>query len=203
MGGEGLQEQLDALARRIDLLERRIRLQRGAAAVSLMIIAAGGLAWAGGGPPGRDDAAVREVRARRIALVGAEGRTLAALEPAPAGGARLALFGAGDVPRIAIEVGGNDARVSVLGPGKAAVTLASDGIAPRLAVSDRAGNDRVWLAVRLGSPVLQFLDPRGMARAGITTFDDDTGLAVISGTDRTRPGLVLMGRDRTVVWSVP
>jgi hypothetical protein len=42
-----------------------------------------------------------------------------------------------------------------------------------------------------------------MARTGITTFDDDTGLAVISGTDGTRPGLVLLGRDRTVAWSAP
>ena len=221
-----MQEQLDALARRIDSLERRIRLQRGVAALSLMVVAGGGLAWAHGGSAGRNEKAAQELRARRIALVGAEGRTLAALEPVSGGGARLTLLGAGDVPRISIEVGAegtpsvvlndasggkrvalavgtDDARVSVLGTGKASVSLVSDGIAPRLAVSDGAGSDRVWLAVRLGSPVLQFLDPRGMARTGITTFNDDMGLAVISGTDKSQPGLVLLGRDRNVVWSAP
>ena len=77
------------------------------------------------------------------------------------------------------------------------------GLVPRLALSDGAGGDRLWLAVRLGSPVLQFLDPGGVARTGLTTFNDDTGVAVISATDRSKPGLVLLGNDRSVVWSVP
>jgi hypothetical protein len=222
MEGSGLQEQLDALARRIDVLERRIRIQRLAAAVAF-VAAAGGIALAQGDNAG---AAAAEVRASRIALVGREGRTLAALEPAAGGGARLAFFGAGDATpmtlqvgadgapslrladgagfeRIGLRVAGDEARVSVRGRGKTEVTLANDGIAPRVAISDAQGADRVWLAVRLGSPVMQFLDPRGIARTGLTTFNDDSGLAVISDTDRSRPGLVLLGKDRSVVWSAP
>jgi hypothetical protein len=217
-----LQHQLDVLVRRIDALERRIRIQRAAAAAAFLVAAAGGLAWAQGVTSA---AGAPEVRASRIVLV-REGRTLAALEPAAGGGARLAFFGAGDGPRMVLQVGadgapslrldgsagderiglrvtGDEARLSVRGRGKTEVTLANDGIAPRLAISDAQGADRVWLAVRLGSPVMQVLDPRGVARTGLTTFNDDSGLAVISGTDRSRPGLVLLGKDRSVVWSAP
>lgn len=72
-----------------------------------------------------------------------------------------------------------------------------------VAVADGLGRERVWLAVRLGSPVLQFLDARGSAQTGLSTFNEDTGVAVVSATDRSRPGLVLLGRDGTVVWSAP
>jgi hypothetical protein len=210
---------------RIDALERRLRFQRRALAAAAAIAA--GIAWAQAAPgEARATPSRPELRARRIALVGADERTLAALEPGPAGGARLAfltpdgrtplalevgadgapslaLADAAGVRRVALSVAGDDARVSVLGPGRTVMALASDGIAPRLAISDAEGRDRAWLAVRLGSAVLQFLDAHGMARAGLTTFNDDSGVAVVSGTDKSKPGLVLLGRDRSVVWSAP
>lgn len=198
-----MQDQLDALARRIDRLERRIRLQRALFALAVTTIAGAGLAWGHGGPAGAPTPPLPEVRASKITLVGANGRTLAALEPTVDGGARLALFGGSDTPRITLDVARDAARVSALGAGKAAAALVNDGLGPRLAVSDAAGNDRAWLAVRLDSPVLQFLDPKGMARSGITTFNDDSGLAVVSGTDGSRPGLVLLGDKRSVIWSAP
>lgn len=221
-----MSDRFDEMARRIDALERRLRLERRAVAAAAAIAAGTGLAWAHAAPrETRAPAAHQELRARRLALVGADGRTLAALEPTSAGGARLA-FLAGDRTPLALEVGpdgapslalsdaagmkrvaltvaGDDARVSVLGPGRTVMALVSDGLAPRLAISDAEGRDRAWLAVRLGSAVLQFLDAQGMARAGLTTFNDDSGVAVVSGTDKSKPGLVLLGRDRSIVWSAP
>jgi hypothetical protein len=194
-----VQEQLDALTRRIDRLERRIRLQRALAAVAVLVVAGASVAWGAARAP----KPLPEVRASRIALMGADGRTLAALESNAVGGVRLALFGTDNSPHISLEVAGNGSKVSVHDAGKGAAQLVNDGLGPRLAVSDSAGNDRAWLAVRLNSPVLQFLDPRGMARSGITTINDDAGLAVISGTDGSRPGLVLMGDKRSVIWSAP
>lgn len=131
------------------------------------------------GLPGR----VRAARARRVvAGKDANGHTLASLEPTANGGG---------------------SRVSVSGAAKSAAALVADGLGPRLTVADSAGNDRAWLAVRVDSPVLQFLDPKGMARSGITTFNEDAGLAVVSGTDGSKPGLVLLGDKRSVIWSAP
>ena len=81
--------------------------------------------------------------------------------------------------------------------------LANGGIAPRLALADGEGKDRLWVALRLGSPALQFLDPQGVARSGLTTFSDDAGVAVVSSTGSASPGLVLYGKDRSIVWSAP
>jgi hypothetical protein len=195
-----VQDPLEALSRRVDRLERTIRLQRGLLALAVISVAGAGVAF---GAAGRAAKALPEVRASRIALVAADGRTLAALEPTANGGARLALFGGGDAPRISLDVASDSSRVSVSGAGKSAAALVDDGLGPRLAVSDSAGNDRAWLAVRLDSPVLQFLDPHGMARTGITTINDDSGLAVVSGTDGSRPGIVLLGDKRSVIWSAP
>jgi hypothetical protein len=121
-----------------------------------------------------------EVRAQRLVLVTREGRELAALEAADQG-----------------------SRLTLAGPARSRVTLTTDATAPRLALADAAGNDRLWVALRLGSPAIQFLDPAGRARSGFTTFNDDSGVAVISGTTGASPGLVLYGQDRTVKWSAP
>ena len=195
-----MQEQLELLARRVDRLEQRIRVQRGIAAVAMMVVAGAGAAW---GSASRAGKPLPEVRASRIALVDANGHTLASLEPTANGGARLALFGGADSPRISLDAAASGSRVSVSGGAKSAAALVNDGLGPRLAVSDSNGNDRAWLAVRLDSPVLQFLDPKGMARSGITTFNEDAGLAVVSGTDGSKPGLVLLGDKRSVIWSAP
>lgn len=195
-----MQDQLEALTRRIDRLERRIRRQRALAAVVVTIVAGAGVAW---GSAAQAPKPFPEVRASRITLVAPDGRMLAALESNDRGGVRLAMFGAGDTPRISLEVAPDSARVSVLGAGKTTTALVNDALGPRLTVADSGGHDRAWLAVRLDSPVLQFLDPRGVARTGITTFNDDSGLAVVSGTDGSKPGLVLLGDKRSVIWSAP
>jgi hypothetical protein len=212
---------MEDLTRRVQALERHARWQRAALVAGVLAVAATGLASAKGRRP-----AAAELQAQRFVLVSAEGAPLAALEATADGTPRLALLARDGVARLALALAGNgspsvvladaagngrilleaapdESRVSVRGMGRTAVTLANGGVAPRLALADAAGNDRVWLAVRLGSPVLQFLDTHGMARTGLTSFDEDTGVAVISETDRSRPGLVLLGKDRGVVWSAP
>jgi hypothetical protein len=217
-----MDERTEDLASRVRALERQARWQRAAAAAAVVTVAGAGLAFG----QGRRRPPPAEVQALRFVLVNAEGAPLAALEATPEGAPRLSLqardgvarlslaLAANGTPsvvlsdaaggrRVALEAAPEESRVSVMGMGKTAVTLANGGVAPRVAVADASGQDRVWLAVRLGSPVLQFLDARGVARTGLSTFNDETGLAAVSETDRSRPGLVLLGKDRTVVWSAP
>lgn len=217
-----MDEGTETLTRRVRALERQARWHRAAVAVGLALVAGAGLASG----QGRRHPPAPELQARRFVLVNAEGAPLAALEPTADGGTRLALLARGGGARLSLalaadgapslvladaagqdrvrlEAGGEEARVSVAGKGRSAVTLANGGVAPRLALSDGAGNDRLWVALRLGSPAIQFLDPQGRARSGLTTFDDDGGVAVVSSTSRPTPGLVLYGKDREVVWSAP
>ena len=212
----------EVLAARIEALERRARLQRGAAAACLVLLTGAALARGQGASP----APAAEVRARRFVLVGADGRPLAALEATPEGAPRLSLLSADGIARAALalaadgspsftladaagrqrlllEARRDEALVSVGGAGRSRAMLANGGLAPRLTLADAAGNDRLWLALRLGSPALQFLNERGIVRSGLTTFDDDAGVAVVSSTVRPTPGLVLHGKDRNVEWSAP
>jgi hypothetical protein len=223
-----MENRLEAVERRLRRIEREMRAYRAAAALSVLLLAGAG--WSAGRADASGRARIREpqaeLRARRFALVAPTGEPLATLDAVSGGGPRFVLSGPGGAPRLSLELaadgapsltlndasgrqrvmleaGPEEARVSVLGLGRSAVTLANGGVAPRLAVADSEGRDRVWLAVRLGAPVLQFLDAKGFAHAGLTTFNDDIGLAAISGTDRSQPGLVLLGKDRSVVWSAP
>jgi len=215
---------IETLTDRVQRMEREVRLHRRAA---LAVLAAVALAVAarpaGSAPRGAPPAA--EVRARRIVLVGAGGEELAVLGAAAGQGARLELSGpsgqaritldvSGAAPglflagpdgrrRIALEAGADVARVAVLGLGRTQAALANDSDFPRLVVSDAVGTDRAWLAVRLGSPTLQFLDAQRMVRTGLTTFNDDTGLAVVSPGNGSKPGLVLLGQEGKVLWSAP
>lgn len=212
----------EALAARVAALERRARVQRGAAAACLALVAGAALARGQGASP----VPAAEVRARRFVLVGADGRPLAALEATADGAPRLSLVSADGIARAALalaadgspsisladaagrqrlllEARGDEALVSVAGAGRSRAVLANGALAPRLTLADAAGNDRLWVALRLGSPALQFLDERGAARSGLTTFNDDAGVAVVSSTTPPTPGLVLHGKDRNVVWSAP
>lgn len=216
-----MEDRIETLSRHVRRLERQLRWQR---AGLLLLVLAGSVRLL---PSGfADPTAPAEVRARSFALLSDEGAPLALLGASQDGAPRLSLFGRDGGPRvtlaldadgapslslngasgrkrIVLEATAEENRISVFGLGRTAVTLANGAGSPRLAVADGKGNDRVWLAVRLGSPVLQFLDEKGIARTGLTTFNTDTGLAVMSDTDRSRPGLVLYGRDRTIVWSAP
>jgi hypothetical protein len=213
---------VEALARRATALERELRWHRAAVALGVALLAGTGLASGHAG----SRAATPELQARRFVLVGADGAPLAALEPTADAASRLVLLGragaprltlalaadgspsvalsdASGRPRVLLDAAGEEARVSVTGLDRSMVLLANGGIAPRLALLDTAGKERVWLALRLNSPALQFLDGRGVARSGLTTFNDDAGVAIISGTDGKSPGLVLYGKDRSIVWSAP
>jgi len=222
-----MEHEMEALSRRVRRMEREVRFHRLAALLVLSLAAAGLAARpAGSAPRTALPAPQPEVRARRFSLVGAQGESLARLEAAAGGGARLALAGPGGEPRIVLEVsaegqpsvvlsgpdgrkrialeaGSDEAHVSVLGLGHTQAALVNDSTAPRLSLADAVGTDRAWLAVRIGSPVLQFLDAQGVARTGLTTFNDEGGLAVISSSDRSKPGLVLLGKDRNPIWSAP
>jgi hypothetical protein len=218
-----MEQQLAEMAQRVGRLEREARCYRAVAGLAALLLAGGFSRPVGAAREARPPA---EVSAQRFTLVSAAGEPRAVLESAIGAGPRLSLLAldrtprlvfelaadgtplltlnaAGGERRVVLEAAADESRVSVLGMAKTAVTLANGGAAPRVAVADSAGQDRVWLAVRLGSPVLQFLDPKGMARTGLTTFNDDRGLTVISASDSSTPGLVLLGKDRNVVWSAP
>jgi hypothetical protein len=207
---------------RVRALERQARWHRAAVAGGLALLAGAGLASG----QGKRHPPAPELQARRFVLVSAEGVPLAALESTADGGPRLTMLSAGTVRaelglgpagapalrllgpkgerRVALEASGEEAQVAVRsGADGSGAALSAGGIAPRLAVSDAKGNERLWLAVRLSSPVVQFLDERGMARTGLSTFNGDTGLSVVSQADGKTPGLVLLGKERTVLWSAP
>lgn len=220
-------EDRTALELRVRALERETRTQRVLSAGALLALA---IVLAGDQPGSTAHAKTNvpapELQARRFVLVGAEGARLGVLEASATGGPQLVLFdreagaratlmlaadgepslalsAAGGRDRVRLVAGSDEARVSLTGLGASAVTLANGGIAPRLALADANGNDRLWVALRLGSPALQFLDARGVARSGLTTFNDEAGVAVVSGSDKSDPGLVLYGKERTILWSAP
>ena len=191
----------DLLQARVEALAREVRWTRRAlaAAVGAGIFALASGAQSAAPPPA-------EVRATRFVLVDAAGtKTLGALEAGADGMPRLVLSASG-APRATLRVGAGGVPALELrdaGGGRGGVTLTTDGGVPRLALADAEGRDRMWVALRLGSPAVQFLTPAGMARSGLTTFNDDGGLAVISNADGKSPGLVLYGKDRNIVWSAP
>ncbi len=106
--------------------------------------------------------------------------------------------------RLALGLGAGGASVVLLAPdGKRAARLAVGDESPRLALSDKQGIDRLWVALRADSPAIQFFDGGRVARSGLTTFNDERGVAVVSESDATSHGLILYGKNRDVVWSAP
>lgn len=206
---------------RVRALERQARWGRAALAAALALLALS--RWTTGQAAARGPEA--ELQARRFVLVSGEGRPLAALEStaqgaprlsllregvarlfialAPDGSPSLSLNDGGGAPRVLLNSSGEESTLSLAGPARTRTLVAADATAPRLALSDAAGNDRLWVALRLGSPAVQFLDAQGRARSGFTTFNDDSGVAVISAADGATPGLVLYGKERTIKWSAP
>jgi hypothetical protein len=225
---EGMMQDQAGLELRLRALERSARRQRILTAGALGLALAALVTARQPGPTVLAKTALPapEIQARRFVLVGADGMALGALEAPAGGGPQLVLrdrSGAtraslilapdgapslvlGDATgraRVRLAAGADEALVTVAGKDSSAVTLANGGVAPRLALADAKGNERLWVAIRLGSPAVQFLDTQGIARSGLTTFNDDAGLAIVSGTDKSSPGLVLYGKDRTIVWSAP
>ena len=198
---EGLTERMDALTERLERLSRQnLRYRQVALAV---VLAAAGVAAMGQAPVPR---APREVRAERFVLVDASGAARGTLAVTADGSTRLELCDAARRPRITATVSGEEASLAVMAPGdnRLRAALTADRVTSRLALSDGAGADRLWVAIRRQSPVVQFLDEKGAPRTGIVPVNDDTGLAVVSqSTGAGVPGLVLYGKDMSVVWSAP
>jgi hypothetical protein len=218
-----MDDRMESLERRLERLAREVWWYRTAGAVLALMVTAGAVM---GGAGAAAPAPPAELKARRFVLVGDDGAPLAALEATPGGGTRLALSGRGAAARAVlglaadgapalslhgadgerralVEVAGETGTVTALGPARTRVALVADDTAPRVAVSDASGTDRAWLAVRRGSPALQFLAASGVPRTGLATFNDEGGLAVISEADGKTPGLVLYDKGRSVVWSAP
>ena len=190
------------LEARMEGLARELRWTRrgAAAAAGLALVAFAGPIQSAPRAP----APPAEIRATRFVLVDAAGARLGALEAGADRVPRLELRGAADKPGVVVEAGESPRIwVAVTGQSRGGAALTTEGGVPRLSLSDAEGRDRLWVALRLGSPAVQFLNPAGLARAGLTTFNDDGGVAVISDAGGPSPGLVLYGKERNIVWSAP
>ena len=192
--GSGIEARVDALAREVRWTRRLLAAALGAGALAFT---AAGTQSAASRPP--------EVRATRFTLVDTAGVERGALEVGPDGQPRLVLSASG-APRATLRLGPGGVPALELrdaGGGRGGATLTTEGGVPRLALADAEGRDRLWVALRLGSPAVQFLNTAGLARSGITTFNDDAGVAVISDAGGASPGLVVYGKERTILWSAP
>jgi hypothetical protein len=180
---------------RLEALARELRWHRRAWLA--LILAAGSLALVGA----KGD---KELRATRIVLTDPAGAERGALGVEADGTAALRFRDASGSERLAALVAASGPSIALFEPNrKLAAKLLVEGGVPRLALSDRTGSDRLWIALRLGSPAVQFLGPDGVARCGLVTMNDDTGIAVVSGASGAVPGLALYDKDRKVVWSAP
>jgi hypothetical protein len=108
-------------------------------------------------------------------------------------------------PRFVTSVIGDDVSLSLAGTkNRHAVVLAVESQTARLSLADSTGTDRLWAAIRSDSPVLQFLNVKGVPRSGLSTINDDEGVALISQSPgAAKPGAVLYGKDLKVLWSAP
>lgn len=169
------EERLKEMAWRLDQVAREVRWHRRFSVVLALLLAGIALAPPLAGARG----ATAELQARRFRPRGARWHAPGAFEATTAGLPRLTLSSGGTLrAELALEAGGTPS-LRLLGP---------------------TGERRI---ARLGSPVVQFLDEKGFARTGLSTFNADTGVAVISQADGKTPGLVLLGKGRTGLWSVP
>ena len=107
--------------------------------------------------------------------------------------------------RLSSSVVGDDVVLTLTGTkNRHAAVLAVEGQTARLSLSDSTGTDRLWAAIRNESPVIQFLDTKGVPRSGFTTVNDDTGVAVVTQSPgAAQPGLVLYGKDMKLLWAGP
>jgi hypothetical protein len=182
---------------RLEALARELRWHRRAWIA--LILLGGGLALVGAGSK-----ADKELRASRIVLTDSAGAERGTLGVEADGAAALRLRDASGSERLAVLVAASGPSIALFEPDrKLAAKLLVEGSVPRLALSDRTGSDRLWIAMRMGSPAVQFLGPDGVARSGLVTMNDDTGIAVVSGASGATPGLALYDKDRKVVWSAP
>jgi len=188
-------ESIDA---RLSALARELRWHRRAWLV--LVVLAGAVCLAGA----REAKPEKELRASRIVLADAGGAERAALGVDADGTVGLRLRDAVGSERLSAVVSASGPALALFeADRKVSAKLLVEGSVPRLALSDHNGADRLWIALRLGSPAVQFLDPGGVARCGLVTMNEDSGIAVVSGATGATPGLALYDKDRKVVWSAP
>lgn len=129
----------------------------------------------------------------------------ASLAVVGAGNPVLRLADAAGRPRLVTSVVGEDVSFALLGTkNRHGAVLAVEAQTSRLSLADSTGTDRLWAAIRNDSPVVQFLDTKGVPRSGLTTINNDEGVALISQSPgAAKPGVVLYGKDLKVLWSAP
>lgn len=108
-------------------------------------------------------------------------------------------------PRLTASVAGDDVTLALAGTkNRYGVVLAVEGQTSRVSLADSTGTDRFWAAIRSESPVIQFLNTKGVPRSGFTTVNEDEGVAVVSQSPgASKPGLVLYGKDMKLLWAGP
>jgi hypothetical protein len=191
-------EEPESITARMDALARRLRWHRRAGIG--LALACGGLALLGARPA----KGPAELRASRVVIVDGSGSERATLGVDADGAVGLRLRDSAGAERLAAVVGSPGPSVELFeADRKGAVRVMVEGSVPRLTLADRSGAERLWIALRLDSPAIQFLGPDGVARSGLVTMNDDTGIAVVSGATGTRPGLALYDEKRKIVWSAP
>lgn len=188
----------ESLDQRLSAVSRELRWHRRA--WMALAVLGGALALAGA----RAGTSAKDLRASRIVLTDSSGAERGALGVEPDGSVGLRLRDVSGSERLAAVVGANGPSLALFEPDrKLAARILVEGGIPRFSLSDRTGSDRLWIALRLGSPALQFLDSGGVARTGLVTMNDDRGIAVVSDATGSTPGLILYDKDRKVVWSAP
>ena len=194
-----MNEQIEILTQRLDRVERHNRAYRRVGAALLIL---GGAVLLLNQAPAA--AAKDEVRARSFVLVDAKGTQRAALGIAKNGDATLSFYDKEARSRLTVGILDDEPTMFLTDQNrKAGVMLATDADTPRLVLVDKTGRERVWVAVRADSPVLQFFDKNRVARSGLTTFNDDTGVSIMSEGGGGKPGVVLYDKERKIVWSAP
>ena len=108
-------------------------------------------------------------------------------------------------PRLTTSVAVDDVILSLAGvKNRHGAVLAVEGDTPRLSLVDSTGTDRLWVAIRSESPVIQFMNTKGVPRSGFTTVNDDEGVGVVTQSPgAAKPGLVLYGKDMRLLWAGP
>ena len=188
----------ESVGARLNALARELRWHRRAW-LALAVLGAG-LAFLGAGGVKPE----KPLRATRFVLTDPAGTERGALGVEADGTVALRLRDATGAERLAALVDASGPSVGLFEPDrKGAAKLLVEGGVPRLTLSDRTGSDRLWIALRLGSPAIQFLSPDGVARCGLVTMNDDTGIAIVSGADGKTPGLALYDKDRKIAWRAP
>ncbi len=191
-------DRLEALENRMNGLAREVVWHRRAWGAVLVAVMAALTVGAGSSKP------EKEILANRFTLTDASGAVRGRLGVEPDGSTALRLSDSQGTERMTASVSQAGSSLSLFERDrKIAAKLVVEGSVPRLALSDHSGGDRLWVALRLGSPAIQFIGADGVPRSGFATMNDDSGVAVISGITSGTPGLVLYDKSRKIVWSAP